>query len=320
MNTAQTGLSPRPSLLAWGIALLSLSATLAASWVILSVGLHCRNLSLKSQVQAKLQLREYSGLESTFDELASPSRLFAPVGMFESNKSLETKRQSLRTAQVLVSVLSAVGTSRIEEAGARLSTLPASEQEDLLTRVQASLDAMRGLSQSLADERLGLTRAEQAHAANGTQLYLISKDFADTFGLSPEMESEEDENVEAYSSGVLEGLPRVKKLRDNIADLNYLKVELDGLRAAVKVEGTDPAAAFSKRLESLRNSYQSGLHARAEIESEIDARDEKIQRTAKDLQTMRSTAEANLRSEILQLLETGIRSPITEYLVFSFLG
>ncbi|MBX7143078.1 MAG: hypothetical protein K1X79_01370 [Oligoflexia bacterium] len=124
-----------------------------------------------------------------------------------------------------------------------------------------TITAMGGLLNStrhLAELQTRLKESENEVNATLAEGRLIARDFSEIFGLAP-VSAGADEFPPMYSVGVLSGLPKLNGLRDNIGDLGRLQIELEGLKATVKLEGENKHQAFIERTDKLRSAMKSAL-------------------------------------------------------------
>ena len=81
---------------------------------------------------------------------------------------------------------------------------------------------------------------------------LLAEEFGIFLSLKPL--NEKGKELEVYKSGVLEGLPVLKDLKDDIATLPLLKEELDKIGGSVNIQAPNAYEIFTGRLLSLKDS------------------------------------------------------------------
>lgn len=93
---------------------------------------------------------------------------------------------------------------------------------------------------------------------------LLAEEFGIFLSLKPL--NEKGKELEVYKSGVLEGLPVLKDLKDDIATLPLLKEELDKIGGSVNIQAPNAYEIFTGRLLSLkdrskqiRNEYEQAI-------------------------------------------------------------
>jgi archaellum component FlaC len=299
MEALPQGISPRPSLTGWALAFLSLVLALSVGSAALFVGAHERRAVLVSQLERALSVRDYAQADSALEDLDSPPLPLRIESVLSTKSTLEA-HGALQTARTLVHVLSAFSTQRLDEAQARLASVPAA-YDSLVQGLQPKLSSVADIQKQLSDTRQSLVTLDQKLDEISQQGELIAREFAEM--LSLELEESDSALPNAYERGVLVGLPRIEGLRDNIVDLTFLKVELDGLHARVRVEGDDQHAAFTAKLEQLRGSYQEVLRQYGEVETDFARGEEQIEETARQLRFAQLKVEQDLRQEIRSIIK-----------------
>lgn len=297
MNTVPLPVSAKPNLKAWTLALLGISLTSSLALCVLCMGSAWREQLLYARLSDQLQFREYSKAAPTLADLTAPPRI---LKLARSIPLLPPPRSSgdLYNAKILLSALLALSVNRIDDARSRLATLPAGS-EPLLAPLQHAAVSIAEIQRRIDLAQSNLEGAQLSLRTNDSQAGLIAKDFADTLGLEPDLDP--SGFAEPYSDGILKGLPRMKRLRDTIADLTFLKVELDALGASVKVEGSNPHETFIAKLEKLRAAYDSIVMKREESELALENISDGLAQTQRELVLKRAGLENETRNMILNL-------------------
>ncbi|RIL04539.1 MAG: hypothetical protein DCC75_12525, partial [Proteobacteria bacterium] len=121
------------------------------------------------------------------------------------------------------------------------------ERERSIDQILSSLEKTRGLQIVLANMNIELAKNRALIRSAIDRHVLVARDLADLLSLAPAYDIEGTGELLTYSSGVLEGLPVMRRLPDGIADLKQLQAELEKLGAKVKVSATDQYAVFKTR-------------------------------------------------------------------------
>lgn len=301
MDLSTQGISPRPSLSAWLIALLSSAMVVTVAVLAMAAGWLGRAILLEQSLIAQLELRDFLSAERTLQDLTATPRLLVAGTILESDTETYARRSGLHAARILLSVLSAIDLRSYEDAQSRMASFPANQDEVFTRNIQEKLETLRSDQAMLVKELQRVKELEDSLAANTTQARLVAKDFAEMLSLKPEESGDPQEPPDAYRGGVLKGLPRLQGLRDNIVDLNFLKVELDGLGATVRVEGSDLYRAFTEGLQSLRSNYGALMDNRDKLYEQIDSTESHVEGLNRRLRLSQSEMEAEIVRRTLDL-------------------
>lgn len=307
MESLPQGISPRPSLAGWALALLSLALALLLAIAALLVGARERRTVLIAQLERALSVRDYAQADVALQDLDSPP-LPLRIEAITFTSSHARPQGTVQTARTLVSALSAFSTQRLDEAQTRLASVP-SAYDSLVQGLQTKLSSVAEIQKQLSETQQTLVSLDQRLEEISQQANLIAREFAEM--LSLELEETEESLPSAYERGVLAGLPRIEGLRDNIVDLTFLKVELDGLHARVRVEGEDQHAAFTTKLEQLRSSYQEVLRQYGEVEAAAVSGEKRIEETARQLRFAQLKVEQELRQEVRSIIKTLVSANVS---------
>ncbi|MBN8549979.1 MAG: hypothetical protein J0M12_11745 [Deltaproteobacteria bacterium] len=304
MNTAaSTTISARPSLAAWLLGGASLATVTFFMLVVLSYGKLLREESLYNSLRDRLKFKEYNRAEVLVEEIASPPFVFSVWSLLVSEQARQSRQTNLQTAKIVLSVLSAVGVNRIDEAEQRLATLPANSGEHLVRDLQNELLAVKESQAKLESKQRAIHAAEDSLNASAKQGTLVADEFGELLGLSAIHVSDEDAALPAYDHGVLQGLPRLKGLRDNIVDLNFLKVELEGLHAHPKNDGANTFESFTAKLQAIKTSY-SEINSRFEAAvTELEQSQDATVALGREVSGRRNKLQSEISDRILELLQ-----------------
>jgi hypothetical protein len=302
MEPLSQSISPRPKTGAWVASFLSLAAVLFVALVALHGGKIFRYRSLYASLENHLDLKEYSLAQLDVTEMSKPPLLFNLADMLTPEATLDLQLQQLQIARGLLEVLSAVAVSRVDEAERRLLALPAGSVDATVQKMQGYLAELENSARALDEQRRILGESNTALSGLDNAGNLVAHDFGELLGLAPDTDPNDPTPPEPYSGGVLQGLPKLKKLRDTIADLSFLKVELEALGGAVNVEGANSHEAFVSKLEALKRSYSELEAQREELLTRRSHAEEGSLRFGRTLSNMRGVLQGELGREILSRL------------------
>jgi|GEM_PF-5001520 len=157
----------------------------------------------------------------------------------------------------------------------------------------------REMRKKLSDQ--SQAQAEIRRLAN--QLILLANDLGELLSLPPEHWDQKSGSIDVYKEGVLSELPKLKGLRDGIADLVALRDELERVGGAVRIDAENQHEIFTKRVAELRNLSRQIVSSTANLNSEINTRDEEI----KTLASKHDLSSAALRNALERLFVSQTR-------------
>ena len=130
--------------------------------------------------------------------------------------------------------------------------------------------------------------------------HLLSEEFGIFLTLKPK--SNKDGEFEVYKSGVLAGLPVLKKLPDAIDSLPKLKEELDKIGGNVNIQASHNAyEVFTARLLSIRDSSEGIRNEFNQISNEISLIEKETKETKNSIKSKQSNIYDNIKDLILAL-------------------
>jgi hypothetical protein len=253
-SSATSQLSPRPSILAWCIALSSLILLTAFCLSIVAVGSFLRSEVLYQRFVANVNDKTFAQAELALEQLVTRPRLFSLAAQILPEAltpvDLGAKRAEIKGVFAVLGHLDAGDFLRASEQieAIHLASQTKTDIAPLLTIIQKLAQQTKDLA-ARQEELKELTRLIRAKVQEGD---LVADDFAALLGLAAATPEDPEAFTPAYKMGVLENLPILGKLRENILDLSALQIELEALGTTPQVEGDNKHLEFSEKLERLR--------------------------------------------------------------------
>ena len=131
---------------------------------------------------------------------------------------------------------------------------------------------------------------------------LIAEDFGDFFSLAADPGEEyEGDGFYLYENGVLAGLPRLKRLRDDIVDAPTLKKTLRSVGGRVNIKGANPAQQFSGKLEKIRQAVNALSAELDGLDAKLDLLDQRYEREGAELDGARDLAGKKFGTMLLSI-------------------
>lgn len=302
MEAATTSISPRPALGAWLVGLGSLFIVLVFSVAALTAGKALRERYLFEAIEAHLKFKEYGEAEKLAEQIASPPLLLRPARLIAPAEVIATRHRNIQIAKVILSVTSALSVNRLDEAQHRLLSLPSGAAEPLIQRTQEGLNSLVESGKKIETQQHLAADSQRALDAAATQGALVADEFGELVGLPAVRLEADDATLPMYDHGVLAGLPRLKGLRDDILDLNFLKVELEALQAKVKSGSGDAHGIFMRRMGELKASYAEISTKFDEALTQLEEAQDSSVALGRLAQARRAALQGDLAARALELL------------------
>lgn len=294
MNTssATSPLSPRPSILAWCIALCSITLLVVFCLSIVALGSFLRSEVLYQRFVANVNDKTFAQADLALEQLVTRPRLFSlaaqilPKSLLPAD--LGVKRAEIKGVFAVLGHLDAGDFVRAAEQieAIHLASQTKTDTEPLLAIIQKLAQQTKDLA-ALQEEVKEITRLIRAKVQEGD---LVADDFASLLGLIAATPEDPEVFTPAYKLGVLENLPVLGKLRENILDLPALQIELEALGTTPQVEGDNKHLEFAEKLERLRAANQDLLVQYEQLVKSRVGAQEQLRKLGAEARPLRSQA------------------------------
>lgn len=299
---------PRPGFGGWLFGLSSACLTIGASAALLMLMRETRSSMAFEGLAKSIDTLDFGAARRYVTALTEPEPIERLLSLVVPSKRTDSSRKE--TVGTLVDVVILVTTGKSEEALRLfdasvfpwLSThLMESGTGPALARgLQSTLVSLVERSRAIEANKLLLQRTAQARAQLASRHSLIAGDLGELLSLRPEEVGPDDDPLRFYTQGIMEGLPRMHRLRDGIPDLPALGRELNLAGGRVSLEGPTAHEEFMGRLSAMRE-------ASARIRSEKDQADSQTDLATAEIDRLRKE-NATARGDLVETLEKAVKA------------
>ena len=250
----------------WILAIVSSCFLLAAGYfVLLSSTIMFHEYSSSSLIEELDKKR--LGAARTYLERSIKAPPFANVLVFSQAKNKKTKHR--QTSEALFDAYAYLTSDNIEGAFTRINSVPEADLVYALGRlrqeIELSMPKQLASKVEIEHQAIATARAEIGGLKESQERALIkhreiSIRFADFFSLKTAYGNDIPSEPLIYKSGVLEGLPMLKGIKDNISDLKALQRELMYLGGRVRVSARTAHSEYNEKTLALRDESLSQIH------------------------------------------------------------
>lgn len=140
---------------------------------------------------------------------------------------------------------------------------------EILAALETSFANYKSSREQIAEAQQSLAALSAQSAKARDQFNLLLRDFGDLFSLDTKRDKGDDEKQATfYERGVLEGMPAITQLPDDIPDLVALKQELDRAGGEVGISGEGAHQQFVAKIDGLRDGFKR-------LRDDLDGADQK---------------------------------------------
>lgn len=283
----------------FGLALLILAGSLATS----------RGLAVEA-LKRNFDRDSLRGLDFFIERASEPA-------LFSMLSSIVEKKRPAKYQQDLAKVIKELDQNKPTAATQFVETVTLDDffeiedepfQKEFLSQVFADLPNSVAVwsadLRSLRDLRGSSSDFERKFQALNEQYGLVASDFAEFMSLNPESRSIETGGF--YTGGVLNALPRLKGLKDEIQDLPALRQELEQVGGKVTVEGEQAAEHFAKRIDELRAIATELNSGYRKLNSEESGANHELENLRKNIASRRKTLIRSFSALLIFELENRV--------------
>lgn len=303
-NDSSIAIASRPNFWGWILALLSLLLIIVLSATSLLFSYYLRQEYIYQEFLFNLNKRQYLEINNLISDIFSPPRLYRLIPLHQLLNDTALLSTKAAIAKELVGAASAIEAQELQVADNRLETAFQIKQDDQrIIQIQSLLKKLKLLSETIILHDSEIQKLESRKLAIISEQDLLAHDFADIFGLEAELPEKEDQFLENYKLGVLAGLPKILKLRDNIGDLDRLKTELESLHAKIIYTGEDAHMQFTEKLESLRVAGNSATARQHEVTTLLESNTKLLQASRDEYDQVKLSCLNNIADNLRQLVK-----------------
>jgi hypothetical protein len=305
-----------PGARAWLACAVSTAVLLAICYGILLWSDEWRRNSTFDSLVESIDGRDYMRAQSLLKLLTEPPPSISWINRFTIFGAPQLSSKRRETAQKLLELIVSISDADNLELMKAVSTyedeifpwlsaqLKTESKPTSLLRVSVLLhDQFQALRVKLQDLKMARTEsatlASERHGLSG-QYVLVLGECRELFSMKAQEFDRENVQYRFYQSGILQDLPIVDPLPDNIADLAGLKMHLEQIGGAVSLpEGVNPREAFAERLSKLKEAAAPVLIQSQRNRARQDEMDALTAKLTGEIDQFRSQAASNLQSLLL---------------------
>lgn len=287
--------TPRPGFGGWLFALSSACVTIGASaWLLLAAREMRASMAFEG-LALSIDRLDFGAARRFVTTLTEPEPIESLVSLVRPTEANDASRKE--AVGTLVDVVILVTTGKNDEAFRLFDTsvfpwLSTHLTEDgtgpaLARSLQATLVSLVERSRAIGANKILLAKSAQARAQLESRYSLVASDLGELLSLRPEEIGPGDEPLRFYTQGIMEGLPRMHRLRDGIPDLSALGRELGLAGGRVTVEGPTAHEDFMERISAMRESSLRLRTEKEQVDSQTAVASSEIERLRRENSTGR---------------------------------
>lgn len=301
-------ISPRPSFAAWLFAGFSICVAIFFCAAALWLGAAYRIELFYQRMQSQIENKSFARAHATLEQLINQPRLLVLLNRVLPHElkapELGNKRAELKSTLTVLAHLDAgrFSDAATELEAANLAGIDPQEIATVLSWAQ-SLAEKSKRTKELEGEINELSKNIRQKVQEGD---LIAEDFGALLGLNVATPEDPEELTPAYQKGVLENLPVLEKLRENIVDLASLQIELEALRTQVQVSGDNKHLVFAEKIERLKNANKAVSDLFLDFQKQRELKRQELTKLGTELRPLR----VKTWNKVVQFFEIQARNPI----------
>jgi hypothetical protein len=301
--------TPRPNAGSWLFAWMSALITLTIAILVLTAGFLLTHRLVLREVQSAIRESRPNLVVQLFPILENGTEQLEDLfSLISGNPSYHTRRQARLATFNIGFKRNLMEPEEVERAIAdlqqfRLRNLELAPQAHIKTIHEHLQNIKKNLSFSKQrQDRISEITAREKKLID--QHILLGEDLTDLLSLPCAYTRLGGTELRAYTSGILQYLPVLDGLDDDLTDLQSLKTALEQAGGKVNVSGDNPAEIFAEKVRGLRAISEELVTEFSQLHTEKEMAEEMVAASLQEVQNSISTIQGEGGSLLCLLTET----------------